>query len=618
MAAPAIASRAISVVVAVTFTAGCATNPLPRWQAPPAHEAREHSMAYARAYADAARTAYRSALDREVGASRDVGTTLIGLGALAAGMAAFKAHRDAITGAALLGGSTLAMGNWHINKQRQLVYVAALEAINCAVKAVVPFDMSATDQTSLREALNNLEAQIAATTDAIGVVEAEKNRLVATDSAVAAAEGAVATANAAVTAARETLVSGRKAAANVRAAGAQLVIAIDGIGAAVDKAVLDTLPDINSVKTVIAGLGALAGSIAPGAGVDTRLATALGSFAAQSRGEGGATTLEVRTPISNALETLGQQLRKLLDAVAVVRGFTSGLGAEITGLTECGVQISFPLVATPNAVELTAGTASTHTVVLGGGTAPFSVRRQGSDVAGLTIVTPMAFDRAIHIATTTQLAGSSGTLLVLDASNPPKTISIALTIKTAGATPPGGGSSSSTPPDPDPLVERIKALTEPFTVEGVAITMTKSGVALVNGKINVPVTCAPATAPPLAQESVVNGLKAAKVDGIAIGSGASIPAGKIVITGPCVIAAAAQSRTFKVAVAPSETVRAQQRGLCLAGRDVDGLRGPVTQEALEKWRAKAKSAAERGSAMTPAEEKELTDPGAAKKWCAAG
>src|SRR4051812_23199950 len=118
------AARAVSVVVCAALIGGCA-NPVARWKGPDDNvKGPTYSIDYGIAYAHSARKAYEDHIDQQSALSTNVSTGLIGLGGIIAALATFGAHKDAIIGTALFGGTAYALANWNYNKQRQLVYQA--------------------------------------------------------------------------------------------------------------------------------------------------------------------------------------------------------------------------------------------------------------------------------------------------------------------------------------------------------------------------------------------------------------------------------------------------------------------------------------------------------------
>ena len=225
-------SHVCSIVLVASMMAGC-TSPIVRWSTPEPKDVHEHSMAYAKAYARSAREAYLQVVNREVQAGTYLSSGLIGLGGVLAALASFGASRDAIVGAALGGGTAYALGNWNLSKQRQLVYLAGVEAINCSVKAVAPFDMPESDRQALNDGLAQLErrlGEVALGIDRVAARKAAVARNSTTEALHSEADETVTQARAISASSREVLVGGRQIATKVYRAGGELVTGVDRIG----------------------------------------------------------------------------------------------------------------------------------------------------------------------------------------------------------------------------------------------------------------------------------------------------------------------------------------------------------------------------------------------------
>lgn len=150
----------------VAAMAGCA-NPIVRWNVPPAPTDKAVALPYAKLYASAAREAYRNEIATQFHTTNNLGAGLIGLGSLVAALAAGSAHKDAILGATLIGGTAYGIGQWNLRPQRLLIYQAGVEGINCALTAVIPLSMSEADIEQLRTGLTSIEMAMASTASAL-------------------------------------------------------------------------------------------------------------------------------------------------------------------------------------------------------------------------------------------------------------------------------------------------------------------------------------------------------------------------------------------------------------------------------------------------------------------
>lgn len=448
------AALALAAVLA-GLLAGCASPPqIVRWQPPPAAATPTgaNTLDAGRAYADAARNAYQQAVADHVTAQGSLANGLLGTGALATLLAASTAHRDAVLGTAFLGGTAYAYGNMNLSKQRALVHLAGVEALNCAKRAVAPLGMPVTEMDALNSRLTRLDSQLRALNTARGGVRAALTADLRDNPAaaptVAAADAAMASATSAAEAAKPVQASARKLAVQARGASDQLMQAVDRIDAAIVRATMDTLPDLSAVPKVIGGLAGFAASFAPGAGLDTLIndAVAKRSQADAKAQSGGLKTdgsTEAAKDLPKAAKPAGldelvkatNQLANATDALMqTVDALKSRVDAHETSLVadqlrDCGIgDIAFPLRASSDKMVFVPGTAATKTIALSGGTKPYVVELQGSAVDGLTLKAPAPFESRVQVSITDKVKAQTLSLLVMDSSNPMKTIDLPIEI----------------------------------------------------------------------------------------------------------------------------------------------------------------------------------------------
>jgi hypothetical protein len=434
-------STSLYLLIAATLMGGCATSRLPHWEPIPV-TGSQVTISEARAYAQRARGAYVQALETEVNAQSNVGNALIGVGTLSAALAAFKAHRDALVGTALLGGAGYAYGQWNISRQRQLVYIAGMDAVNCAVAATNPFDHSEEDRRNLRTALAELETALnryGSVADAVSAAAANLPQDETTAAERAGAAAAVAAASKLASDGQQVLAGGRQTLVKLQRVGGELMAAVDRVGNAVNKAILDTIPDLASIPKVVGSLGTYAGHFAPGAAIDTQIQKRFATYAPPATDDSGRSGRSGRGSTRSA-----DPDRQLAKAIAALQAASTDLGFKITSarahamaydapapstaLASCGVTIAFPLAASPTSLTLKGKVEQTYTIVLRGGTKPYSVQQQGALPTGVTVKPPIPFDSAIVVATTNALEHAKAfSLLVLDSANPPAAISLEIT-----------------------------------------------------------------------------------------------------------------------------------------------------------------------------------------------
>lgn len=508
--------RKLVCVVCVAALAGCAGNPMVRWPAPKSSEVPNYTLDYAKTYAHAARRAYQEAIDRQVALTTDLSTALIGLGGVLAALAAFKAHRDTLIGGALLGGTAYAIGNWNSSKPRTLIYQAGVEGTNCALRAISPLDMSDSDLARLNQALGDIEtrvpqvqAAVARTRSALakavdaGLPEGEVNK----------ANAAMEDAERGVVAANAVLVAGRQLAIKVRRAGMELINTVDRISAAVNKATLDTLPDLSAVPKVIAGLAGFAGSLIPGAGVEDMLSKAQASYKPTPQGLSGKKPKDmavisenILTELYSALAELSMQNRELASVTARVRSYVAGYdgGASVDALKDCGVaEISIALRVVPDKVTFSGGADETSNVFVSGGIKPYVANIQQTPADGLTVRNPAPFDSTIQVSVSKSVtAPKSFSVIVMDSSNPARSVTIPITVGTAKEQPVKPPANQAAPTIEDLAAAVMNKAS--FSFSGTTLTVTSSAPNAAKTEFTVALKCDPNPAKPLDRAAVRN------------------------------------------------------------------------------------------------------------------
>lgn len=162
------------------------------------------------------------------------------------------------------GAAGLGTGTWLSSRPRQLVYLAGVKAMTCAVDAVLPLDVSADDRRVLRAGLDALGGAIGTTTDRarrvrelLAIVESRWP----TDLADLTKETRrdLATVETLLQAARSTYTAGVKLEGEVARAGQALIATVDRLGAEVDRQITATLPDPQALSTIVGGLAQVSG-----------------------------------------------------------------------------------------------------------------------------------------------------------------------------------------------------------------------------------------------------------------------------------------------------------------------------------------------------------------------
>lgn len=434
------AFRVIAMLMAVALIgsglSSCATDPIVRWTRPPPKQTVSlgpRMQDDARATVDAARDAYRQAIDTQSAESRQLGNVLIVGGALAAALALGQAHRDAIQGTALLGGTLYALGSFNTDRRRWLMYQAGVEAFNCAKRAAAPADMTVVDFDQLKKALTELEvsqseAQIGlASADAQVTVFANKDR-----SSSEAAQPLVARIKAARTvidAGNQWLAPGYTLQQVVSSTPRRLEQMADTIDDAVRKALFGSLSDFTQVPTLIGGLGVSAAAIAPGAGLDRAVQNSLlkyNGIKPQSELESKSVPLD----LNDAIKALDDKLRRVARSSAIVQGFLAAHAEALKHdtLADCLVgDLSYPLSLKPATLQPTA-TDGPQFVLIEGGKPPYQALVSGGATA-LVVRGPARNDVYFELERApAAVAGKTYSVLVLDSSSPNKSAILAVRI----------------------------------------------------------------------------------------------------------------------------------------------------------------------------------------------
>lgn len=496
------ATRAVALVVALSLSA-CASRPIVQWQAPARTEAQpEQTLDYAYSYADTARAAYQKAIVDQLKESTDLSSALVAAGALTAALAMSSGvSRDAVAGVAVLGGTSYALGNMSLSRPRLLVYQAGVEAINCAKRAVSPFNVDVDDQAALVDELRALAEQRKTTEMARQALDyalapfIKKGQLIA--DIVVTAQASISTAAAVQKEAGEAAVAGNGLVAATRRADKELVFAVDRIDASVVRGSLDTVPDLSAVPRIIAGLAGIYDQIAPNAGVGKRTTDGLASMAkamakaanAPGQNPGEAALTSATLDLNAATVTLSE---RLVDVNAHVAGRATSWSPD--AFKDCGVaDVVQPLKTLPATLEFTAGSeAISRSISISGGTKPYFVEFDGPAVAGITSKQPLPFDSRAEVAFAKDVKAPQALVLrVTDASSPTRMQTVAVTVTAAAAVAPATAASdvkTSVAPGPTVVAALIKHASKliPDLPAGMRMRPKPS---LKNSIVTVPMAC---------------------------------------------------------------------------------------------------------------------------------
>lgn len=414
------------------------------------------NMPLALTYLNDLRSQYQTTVTTQMRDERYLTNSLVGAGAVALGLALGHVNTNAITGVALGAGTAYTLGNINLSRQPVLVYLAGIDALNCAEKAVLPLYISATDMDKLPDLLDGKDGlgvrrgRLAAALVAGEVILAgasqstSKRRL----------EAALAAGTKVFDASTATMQAGRDFIALSARGSRELVATVTGIDTAVARAIVTATPDLSAVPGLVAGLAGTAGSFVPGAGIDAATLDKLrgkpsgGTEAAPpAPGAGVRAPLPPPDPIETAANDVLDAAKAVAEANTQVRSLLpSGpvLWPE-DAFKNCGVaQVVSALSASTTALRFAAGVDAQQEFEIHGGVKPYFVRFDGPTADGLSVKSPVRFDNL----STVNVTGSKVTrpletqLRVVDSSPTPRLLSIPVSITASGS-----GSGAQSPGD---------------------------------------------------------------------------------------------------------------------------------------------------------------------------
>ena len=540
--------RLATSVMALATLQACAVNPLVRVEPKPAPDKQAQTRTMlddAKLDLNVRREAYRAKINEFVGASAGTSTALIGLGSLIAVLAASKGvHRDAILGASVVGGTGLLLGNWNLDRRRLVIYHATVAAFNCAERAAAPMNMRTVDYEKLQEALVNLTAAQTEASDAVAQLEVEVERWtrdkIGIELAAKPFVDTLVAGKAALAAAEAVSQAGYTLADRAQSAGEMLRDAALRIDADADKALSDTLGDLNKVTDVIAMVANASGSFAPGSGVESALTQALKKTLSAGAGDNQAASNVVPpSAVTAARAKLDGAMVRLGTTSAIVQNRVKAQASRATAdqLSDCGIGEGHLAVALdPPKIVVPANTAWKAVVEITGGKAPFVVKPNGIANSDVKVTGPDRMGRTFDVDIPANKLASAQVLnyRVLDSSSPTKALSFAIEVTGASAPAPAPAPPPADPaaaPSPAPSlgdvplpkgaanaakaaapkppgnanvtagVTALTKLNKPLEVNGVAVQFAGTPALAADGK-SIRVTVACTTSTPLPQSAL--------------------------------------------------------------------------------------------------------------------
>ena len=442
--------QAFVALVACNLIAGCAINPYIANTRPDttAHRGSPiDRLDIAYDYANRTQDAYAQKLSDEYDRQQLLSGGIIAIGAATLGLAAFNAHRDAIKAAALLGGTTYALGTWNTNQGRLGIYLEGMKATTCAKAAVAPLHLD-------REQLDALHREIRTTIDAASSVADAVGDVTHWLAIASSAEGAtqspltraaeveLVAVPGTLTKAGDLLSQAASLDRRVGSAGALLEAKIDEIVRLVDAALNGTLAELSALPKVIAGISDYANIFAPGldlgSALTTKIAAGKGAAAAIKKGNlesesvGGAP--DASAELARALGILRAQTLRLNVRMPILAGLVEPMSAGDVkaALVGCGVDASKTAAAMKLArstVQFVAGKAGTSIVTVSGGTMPLQASFLDLPVQGITVSVPPDSRAIVIVSDTTTASDSTYRLSVRDAAGASATVVIKVVAK---------------------------------------------------------------------------------------------------------------------------------------------------------------------------------------------
>lgn len=489
----------VSTLAAAALLAGCAGAPLlplkgAGFSVAESESATAPTLSQARQQLFKLRAAYREAMAHQLNTMQFSSSTLVGLGVLVAGLAAGRAHPDAIVGATLIGGGSFAIASLTLDRRRVVAFDAGIRALDCAHGAVIPLDL---DESHLKALADGSKALVAArirasvaATQAQSALDAAKKANAADAAQLFSAEKSIGGVTAALAEADKSRKAADKLATDTREIGRRLQNTVLGIAAKVDGIIAATVPDVAAVQQVLAGLGGFASAFAPGAGIDKTLADALNRYN-QAAPDGAKSANSEATQLESALKELDAAATDLVSATMTVNEALAPVdgAAVVTALKGCNVaDVVLPLALEPATLPLEARAGAGKGFAISGGSKPYSVRLLDAPTEGLSISFAGGLSDTAVVAASDTVPADSYRVLVNDAGGNSRQLVVNVSAKVASV-PAAAGNASAAAPATD-LVDKVKAL-GPMAGAGFEVAVRPETVKVVGAELRLAIKCTP-------------------------------------------------------------------------------------------------------------------------------
>lgn len=406
-------------------------NPHVTWERPPSGGS---TLRDGIDYANSAKDQYKKAVGDQAILANLMGIGLIPLGAAALGLGITDGSGTTIAALGLAGAAAYGTGTWLSSRPRQLIYIAGINAMTCAVEAMLPLAFSddarkafTADLAQLNASIGTFRQQVDTVTRLLGQVKKDVPRA---GDIIAETESDLRTAEALLETARTTFASGTQLDREIERAGQMLISAVDRIGAEVDRAITTTIPDIQGLPSIVGGLAQTSAQFTKLPEV-TKGGEQMTGKTEPAKIARDVPVAEERRPVEQLNEAkeqlrtqalaLGERVRR----VATVVNSVSETKPAAT-LKQCGVQevVTGVSVQPVGPVEFEKGKAATKRLVITGGKPPYTAELLEDPVKGLTVKQPVPFGPRVVIEATTEAPPDTYTLLVTDAAGNTKTVAV--------------------------------------------------------------------------------------------------------------------------------------------------------------------------------------------------
>lgn len=379
-------------------------------------------------YADSVREGYFDAVTHQSYLRNVTGLTLLPLTATALYLGITSSSgfsRDVIAALGIGGAGLFSAGLLLENTALREIYLNGYLSVGCAVLRMTPWLMPKDDFDRLGPALDEMPFAIRELQDRRNELQAELDRGGGASDLRSRAVELIGRSDQLLEETRELLGSGRSLEQGVLVAGRELVEGVDRIKGEISKQIAEEEGNLDSVLTIVNGMGGLAPSFTT---VPDELKRkeddGLGDVQGLVPGvpaAPGVPAVPVVDPLLESFRALQAAYDELLLQVAIVESVVERSRQSIEGIEDFDSCL-------PEAVEnalrtnpagpfkLTAKQAVTQTFLIEGGRAPYVAELLKDPTTGVTVSQPTPFASRVRIETTEDVDPVTGQILITDGS----------------------------------------------------------------------------------------------------------------------------------------------------------------------------------------------------------